>query len=436
MCRLCAVGDDIAGSTSVPVPLPVQPEVVRGRPVSKLQCRGIHVLGHIEVGVHAATKPRTVRESCSSHAAQRLARRIVLQHVAQNDVPGLVVRWPTRLGDKRQCKRDPKRRAAELRRQVAAFDKVLRAQGVDIDSDEYTPVPPQETFEREVVTQGALSPGFSFVRRLRYDMAIQSFTFSMTSKVGLDIERARGFFSGWHGMHAEASEQKDKVAKWRAFFDAWRQLAAPNILPAEARPTLDCPRFERFAQAFREPYRGYRQSGAMANFWRAAGLGYDELRNSLALAWILDRFGDHGQGSAILERLVELAGRQQPIAVTPETVRRVDYSTRTESQPLGDRESRVDIEIESPRFLIFIEVKVRAPETSDQLKRYVELARQKAAGRPSVVIFLTPDGRLPVDGELHEAIIPLSWRQVANILTAYASGERADSLTSTSRDFC
>ncbi|MFL9906832.1 PDDEXK-like family protein [Paraburkholderia sp. RL17-337-BIB-A] len=167
----------------------------------------------------------------------------------------------------------------------------------------------------------------------------------------------------------------------------------------------------------------------MANFWRAAGLGYDELRNSQALAWILDRFGDHGQGSAILERLVELAGRQQPIAVTPETVRRVDYSTRTESQPLGDRESRVDIEIESPRFLIFIEVKVRAPETSDQLKRYVELARQKAAGRPSVVVFLTPDGRLPVDGKLHGTIIPLSWRQVSNILTAYVSGERADSFS-------
>ncbi|MFL9906833.1 hypothetical protein [Paraburkholderia sp. RL17-337-BIB-A] len=48
-------------------------------------------------------------------------------------------------------------KVAELQRQVAAFDEVLRAQGVDIDPDEYMPVPPQETFEREVVTQGALS---------------------------------------------------------------------------------------------------------------------------------------------------------------------------------------------------------------------------------------------------------------------------------------
>ena len=89
------------------MPLSVQTKVVRGRPVSKLQCRGIHALGHLEVGVHAATKPCTVRESCCRQAAQRLARRIVLQHVAQNDVAALIIRRPTCLRDKRQRKRDP-----------------------------------------------------------------------------------------------------------------------------------------------------------------------------------------------------------------------------------------------------------------------------------------------------------------------------------------
>jgi hypothetical protein len=143
------------------------------------------------------------------------------------------------------------------------------------------------------------------------------------------------------------------------------------------------------------------------------------------LAWILDRFGDHGQGSTILERLVEAVGRKHRITVTPDIVREAHYSTRTESHPLGGRESRVDIEIKSAHFLIFIEVKVRAPESNGQLKRYAELARHTAAGLPSVVLFLTPDGRRPEDKELHEMVCPISWGEVANILTAYTSGERA-----------
>ncbi|RQG99816.1 PD-(D/E)XK nuclease family protein [Paraburkholderia dinghuensis] len=252
----------------------------------------------------------------------------------------------------------------------------------------------------------------------------------MTANSTLVVEHAKGFFSKWQSMHSRAKQQTDESSKWKAFFTVWRHVVSTDVPPAAEKPAVDWTRFERFARAFRAPYNQYRQSGAMANVWQVAGIGHDELRNSQALAWLLDRYGDHGQGSAILERLVEAVGAKRHMDVTPAVVREADYSTRTEVHPLGDRESRVDIEIKSSRFLIFIEVKVRAPESSDdQLKRYTELARQTAAGLPSVVLFLTPEGRRPDDEELHDAVISVSWGEVANILTAYASGERASSFS-------
>jgi hypothetical protein len=42
------------------------------------------------------------------------------------------------------------------------------------------------------------------------------------------------------------------------------------------------------------------------------------------------------------------------------------YVTATETYPLSNEESRVDIEIVSPEFLIIVEVKVDAPEGEEQ----------------------------------------------------------------------
>lgn len=230
-------------------------------------------------------------------------------------------------------------------------------------------------------------------------------------------------------MNSCADVIRRRLPDWENFFLSWEKFSAAKILPEETKPVLDCTEFERFAQAFHEPYKRYRKSGAMVNVWRAAGLGNDELRNSQVLGWLLDKFGDHGQGSAILELLIELAGELRPLGVTPGTARDNNYSVRTESLPLGEQESRVDIELEGPGFLIFIEVKVQAPEFGDQLKRYLDIARRKARGRPFVVIYLTPYGRLPASEELRNEIVSISWGQVADILISHVSERAVDSFS-------
>jgi hypothetical protein len=252
----------------------------------------------------------------------------------------------------------------------------------------------------------------------------------MNQDVGLDMEKANRFFAEWERIYLPPTPE-DKYAEWRGFFSDWEQLAPAKTAPKILQ--LDCEKFTVFAEAFTKPYEEYFRSGAATNVWRVAGLGHDELRNSQVLAWILDRFGDHGQGSAVLERLVEFAGvlhpAGQPSGVTAQLVRENKYRTRIESLPLGNIESRVDIEIESAAFLIFIEVKILAPESGDQLKRYIELAHNKAGRRPSVVIFLTVDGRLPGDVDLHEKVTHLSWKQIASILNEHASGDLGNSFS-------
>lgn len=100
------------------------------------------------------------------------------------------------------------------------------------------------------------------------------------------------------------------------------------------------------------------------------------------------------------------------------------YWTRVETCPFGEQESRIDIEIEGPGFLIFIEVKVQAGETGNQLERYLALAAAKAAEQKRwALIFLTPTGRHAAAEKLRDKIIPFSWKQLACIVDKHVSKE-------------
>ena len=112
------------------------------------------------------------------------------------------------------------------------------------------------------------------------------------------------------------------------------------------------------------------------------------------------------------------------------------YWTKVEShywseiEPLSlccTQASRVDIEIDGP-FLLFIEVKINAPETNNQIERYVELAREKAGSRQWGVILLTKDKARPKDVNLHDHVVSVSWKEIAsNIMKQAAQNMTIDS---------
>lgn len=199
-----------------------------------------------------------------------------------------------------------------------------------------------------------------------------------------------------------------------AFFDAWHRLPARRA-PRPAR--LDACRFADFAAAFPAAHARHERSGVRANAWRSAGVGQDELRNTGVLRWLLDGFGDHGQGPDLLVALLkhlqlpELAGR----------ARQAPYRTRVERPLSEEGDSRVDIAIEGADFTVLIEAKVDAPETGDQLQRYHSYLSNMRGKDARALIFLTTDGRPPRDVALHGDIRPLSWAALADVIAAHVA---------------
>lgn len=254
----------------------------------------------------------------------------------------------------------------------------------------------------------------------------------------------RGFLDDWAIVTTTTKARPDEPAlavRLRNFFDFWPEETEIR-LPEE--PSINAEALTCFFRDFRPVLDGInkeRQSGSAVNVWRAAGLNRDELRNSRVLAWFLDAHGDHGQGSAILRRLLdritEVAGSQTywGSAILRSLLDRIGlltnehdlgrYWTSLEKRFLGDTDSRVDIEIEGDRFLLFIEVKIDAGETGNQLDRYIDIAANKAKGRPWAVAFLTPTGCRPKEFNTppsdHPPVVPISWRDVSEEFREHAN---------------
>lgn len=150
--------------------------------------------------------------------------------------------------------------------------------------------------------------------------------------------------------------------------------------------------------------------GVDCNVWDVAGIKFDEVRASKILAWILDPQGSHGQGSVFLESIAPLLKNR----LTTEMLA-AGGKSYVETLPLGDHESRVDIEIKGKEFLLFIEVKIYATEQNHQLERYFKIAKAKAGNRSYAVVFLTPSGYAPIkcQDRIRNEIVSVSWRECA-----------------------
>jgi hypothetical protein len=106
-----------------------------------------------------------------------------------------------------------------------------------------------------------------------------------------------------------------------------------------------------------------------------------------------------------------------------------NYTVFREKYSLDDVQNRVDLLIESSDFVLYVEVKIDAPEGSNQITRYSEglKRRAKALGKAhSAVIYLTPEGRDPNQAQKHDVILA-SWKHVAEAIDATMRAERIGS---------
>ena len=166
-----------------------------------------------------------------------------------------------------------------------------------------------------------------------------------------------------------------------------------------------------------------RQRGDLIDIWSIAGLKRDEGRNSAVLAWLLKPRGSHGQGHDILKAFLKLAAGQKGWVFDDANLAKA--TIRTEHYPLGDSENRIDIVIDAPDFIAFIEVKIDANEGHHQLERYKDALKRKREAhqmRKAYLIYLSPRAPHPNDSPSlvvdNENFAHITWAQVKTILTS------------------
>jgi hypothetical protein len=190
-------------------------------------------------------------------------------------------------------------------------------------------------------------------------------------------------------LRSRDDADRNLIAQLKAFLIAARPFSQrENRGRAPYRVNLTS--LETALQKIREPLERQRASGRSLNVWSAAGLKRDEVRNTAVLAELLrhERLGDTARAflAAILSRA------RSRVSEFPEIATNGSYRVNTEVCPLGNRETRVDLVIETGHHLVGVEVKIDAIERAGQLADYAHILWEKAAldGKTPGLIFLSP----------------------------------------------
>ncbi len=222
------------------------------------------------------------------------------------------------------------------------------------------------------------------------------------------------FLADYQNCKKSLQTKKSELQTWLPqFFADYHACRTPLLeKPPELKSfKVDASELNSWFAAIAQPMVDARKGAFQFDPWEVAGLGKDEVRNSAVLGWLLNPKGSHGLGdTALIGLLGELRGFDSSFPVGCSPLCRV----RVESNPDGNRASRIDIEIDDANFYVLIEVKIGACEGKEQLQRYGDISKKLAGSRPWALVFLTPGGsRSNTAGTHIDHVFPISWRRLA-----------------------
>lgn len=189
-------------------------------------------------------------------------------------------------------------------------------------------------------------------------------------------------------------------------------LDASALGPQPGRAPLAAPRLRAFVDAVAPRLRSARAAGEFINVWTVAGLRRNEVRNAAVLAWFMEPSGTHGLGPAVLSEVLNRAAARpgwRPLALDMARA-----SVRTELRPQGSDADRVDIAIETPDHVVFVEVKIDAGEGREQLARYAAAAAAMHKGWRLILLSPAAPKSLPPGS------VWLTWAELTAALKAVA----------------
>ena len=214
-------------------------------------------------------------------------------------------------------------------------------------------------------------------------------------------------------------EQSISADQLSAYFSTFSELLGVSSRTRPITLEFTADDFSRYFTALRPQINAHRVAGNDINVWRVSGLKRKEVPNSAVLAWWLDPLASHGLGSRVMEAFLDALG-QERAAIFKAGLRddsgNINYRVLVESLPLGEQDNRIDIEVEGPNILLFIEVKIDASEGKQQLERYQSLLENKrqlsaqSEALASGIVYLTVKPRTLAD----ESVLPVLWSDLAH----------------------
>lgn len=169
------------------------------------------------------------------------------------------------------------------------------------------------------------------------------------------------------------------------------------------------PRVVSMRERMQDLARAGRWASGPHDLLSVVGLNRWELAHSAALGWLCNPNASHGLGSAFLDGLVARTGKA--VDVTGPIVCRTEVARA---------DSRADVVVEGPGWVLVIEVKVDAGEQPRQAQRLYEDWFEDSDAR---FIFLTRHDLPPATACLasrdHWTVV--SWRTVRGLLTSLAA---------------
>lgn len=241
---------------------------------------------------------------------------------------------------------------------------------------------------------------------------------TMHSSPDARVKRLKTFFSSQKAI--ENTSRDDKLAmSARAFFPSESRLVLPTPHPKmHVLRTVDIDRARAMFDALARQVPLHRKEHNLLDIWAVTGLRRNEVRNAAVLAWLLNPRGSHGQGLTFLRAVLQLMAAAVPNGLELGTLK--DVLVQTEQRPLGSDRDRVDIAVQAEGVLIFIEVKIDAPEGEQQVDRYREAAKHKAevlcnsSGKPcrTIIAYLAPSRKFSPESDL----LSITWTDVAKAL--------------------
>ena len=160
------------------------------------------------------------------------------------------------------------------------------------------------------------------------------------------------------------------------------------------------------------------------NIFEAVGMVRQEIRHSHFLAFLLSPAASHHLDDIFLKTFL----KQLLLESNNATVSPIEIDAANLSDTEVRREwKNIDILLVSPgsHIVCAVENKVDSGEHSNQLQRYRQIVQQEFPGYRRILIFLTPQGKMPQGAEDQEHWSVYSYRKIADMIDAVCDLHRS-----------